>query len=285
MYKVVNNYTLSNDISIPCIGAGTWKYKDEVAYNSVKSALKAGYTHIDTAAVYDNEVEVGKAIYDSKISREKLFITTKLWNTVTDYEGTIHAFKKSLENLGLDYIDLYLIHWPNPVDCRENEKWKKRDIDCYKAMEDLYKQGKIKAIGVSNFLPHHLEVILDNCSIIPMVNQIRLFPGHIDETTVEFCQKHNILLEAYSPLGEGALLDNEDLMRIVANYPNKTAAQVALRWSLQRGFLPLPKSANNVRLAQNIDIFNFVISDEDMHKLNEIDHKCRMASYPDTALF
>ena len=285
MYKVVNNYTLSNDISIPCIGAGTWKYKDEVAYNSVKSALKAGYNHIDTAAVYDNEVEVGKAIYDSKISREKLFITTKLWNTVTDYEGTIHAFKKSLDNLGLDYIDLYLIHWPNPVDCRENDKWKKRDIECYKAMEDLYKQGKIKAIGVSNFLSHHLEVILDNCSIIPMVNQIRLFPGHVDETTVEFCKKHNILLEAYSPLGEGALLDNEDLMRIVANYPNKTAAQVALRWSLQRGFLPLPKSASNVRQAQNIDIFDFEISDEDMHKLNEIDHKCRMASYPDTALF
>ena len=190
-----------------------------------------------------------------------------------------------MDNLGLDYIDLYLIHWPNPVDCRENDKWKKRDIDCYKAMEDLYKQGKIKAIGVSNFLPHHLEVILDNCSIIPMVNQIRLFPGHIDESTVEFCKKHNILLEAYSPLGEGALLDNKDLMRIVANYPNKTAAQVALRWSLQRGFLPLPKSANNVRQAQNIDIFDFVISDEDMQKLNEIDHKCRMASHPDTALF
>ena len=255
----MDNYLLSNGISIPCIGAGTWKYKGEAAYNAVKLALEAGYRHIDTALSYENEVEVGQAIYDSKINRNELFITTKLWNSVMDYEGTIRAVQESLENLGLDYIDLYLIHWPNPIECRENDKWKKRDIACYKAMEDIYKQGKIKAIGVSNFLSHHLEVLLGNCSIVPMVNQLRLFPGHVDEATVRFCKKHHILLEAYSPLGEGALLHNEDLMKIAVNYPHKTAAQVVLGWSLQRGFLPLPNFSDSVRLAQNMDVFDFVI--------------------------
>lgn len=200
----MERYQLNNGVEIPVLGFGTWKAQDgEEAYQAVLTALEAGYRHIDTAAVYKNEGSVGSAIKDSGIPREELFITTKLWNGNHTYEETQGAFARSLERLGLDYLDLYLIHWSNPKPLREQEAWKERNREVWRAMEDLYREGKIRAIGVSNFLPHHLEPLLETARILPAVNQIRLAPGVYQAETVDYCRKHNILLEAWGPSVKG----------------------------------------------------------------------------------
>lgn len=264
----MNKITLRNGVTIPCVGFGTWQVNDgEEAYNSVLHALRSGYTHIDTAAAYGNEESVGRAIKDSGIPREKLFITTKLWNDVRGYEETIEAFNESLKKLGLDYIDLYLIHWPNPVKYREN--YIEMNRVSYKAMEDLYKQGKIRAIGVSNFLVHHLEELMEACEIIPMVNQIRLFPGLRQDEVIEYCKKYDIKIEAYSPFGTGKIFDVEEL-KTLANKYNKSVAQICLRYSLEKGYIPLPKSVTPSRIESNIDIFDFSLDKEDLKLLDNL---------------
>lgn len=264
----MNKITLRNGVTIPCVGFGTWQVNDgDEAYNSVLHALRSGYTHIDTAAAYGNEESVGRAIKDSGIPREKLFITTKLWNDIRGYEETIEAFNESLKKLGLDYIDLYLIHWPNPVKYREN--YIEMNRVSYKAMEDLYKQGKIRAIGVSNFLVHHLEELMEACEIIPMVNQIRLFPGLRQDEVIEYCKKYDIKIEAYSPFGTGKIFDVEEL-KILANKYNKSVAQICLRYSLEKGYIPLPKSVTPSRIESNIDIFDFSLDKEDLKLLDNL---------------
>jgi len=193
----MREYLLNNGVGIPVLGFGTWKAQDgEEAYQATLAALKAGYRHIDTAAIYKNEESVGRAIKDSGIPREELFITTKLWNDIHTYEEAQEAFAASMERLGLDYLDLYLIHWPNPKPLRENDAWKKRNAEVWRAMEDLYNLGKIRAIGVSNFLPHHLEALLETARMTPAVNQIRLAPGVYQTEAINFCREHEILLEA-----------------------------------------------------------------------------------------
>lgn len=261
MKSLVDTYKLNDGNRIPCIGFGTWQSTGEEAYNAVLWALKAGYRHIDTAAVYGNEEMVGKAIKDSKIPREELYITTKLWNDVRGYEETKKAFNESLTKLGLDYVDLYLIHWPNPVKYRQNHL--EMNIESYKAMEDLVKEGKIKSIGVSNFLIHHLKDLMASTSIVPAVNQIKLHPGLLQEEVVEFCRANDILLEAYSPLGTGKVLEAKELVDLANKY-SKSVAQICIRYSLQKGFLPLPKSVNEGRIYTNADVFDFNLSDEDM---------------------
>ena len=264
MYKI----TLRNGVEIPCLGFGTWQVNDgDEAYNSVLHALKSGYTHIDTASAYGNEESVGRAIKDSGIPREKLFITTKLWNDVRGYDETIEAVNESLRKLGLDYIDLYLIHWPNPVKYRDN--YIEMNRISYKAMEDLYKQGKIRAIGVSNFLVHHLEELMETCEIIPMVNQIRLFPGLRQDEVIEYCKKHNIRIEAYSPFGTGKIFDVEELKTLTNKY-NKSVAQICLRYSLEKGYIPLPKSVTPSRIESNIDVFDFSLDKEDIELLDNL---------------
>lgn len=264
MYKI----TLRNGVEIPCLGFGTWQVNDgDEAYNSVLHALKRGYTHIDTASAYGNEESVGRAIKDSGIPREKLFITTKLWNDVRGYNETIDAVNESLRKLGLDYIDLYLIHWPNPVKYRDN--YIEMNRISYKAMEDLYKQGKIRAIGVSNFLVHHLEELMETCEIIPMVNQIRLFPGLRQDEVIEYCKKHNIRIEAYSPFGTGKIFDVEELKTLTNKY-NKSVAQICLRYSLEKGYIPLPKSVTPSRIESNIDVFDFALDKEDIELLDNL---------------
>lgn len=265
---------LRNGILIPTVGFGTWQAENgEEAYNSVINALSAGYTHIDTAAVYGNEESVGKAIKDSKIKREKLFITTKLWNNDRGYNETINAFQKSLTKLGLNYIDLYLIHWPNPVKYRSN--YKMMNAASWRAIEDLYKDGRIKAIGVSNFLVHHLEELKDTATIMPMVNQIKLHPGLIQNEVIEYCQKEDILIEAYSPLGTGRLLENETVVSLAKKY-GKSASNICVRYSLEKGYVPLVKSVHKERIVDNLNVFDFKLTKSDVDALDKVESESKL---------
>ena len=278
MKKLTDYYELSSGVKIPCIGFGTWQAADgEVAFKAVRDALKAGYRHIDTAAIYRNEESVGKAIKESGIPREEIFVTTKLWNKCRSYELTYSAFERSISKLGLDYVDLYLIHWPaSPA---EYENFNEINLDAWKAMTELYKAGKIKAIGVSNFLPHHLEALMKT-EIAPMVNQIEFHPGYMQTEAVKYCKEHGIVVEAWSPLGSGRVLTDERLVKIAEKY-GKSVAQICIRWCLQNGTLPLPKSVTPERIASNADVFDFEISAEDMAYINSFETFGESGFHPD----
>lgn len=268
MKEFQKTYTLSNGVQIPKIGFGTWQIKNGgEAYYSVSLALKNGYKHIDTALAYGNEESVGRAIKDSNIPREEIFVTTKLPAEIKTYKEAEEAFLKSLNNLGLDYIDLYLIHAPWP--------WSEMGKDCsvgnrevYKILEKYYKLGKIKAIGVSNFSPKDLENIIETCEVIPHVNQIGYFIGMDQSETIEYCKTKNIFIEAYSPLGIGYLLKNEDIEKIAIEYL-VSPAQICLRYLLQKGVVALPKSIHENRIIQNTEL-DFEIQKEDMDFLDTI---------------
>ncbi|OTN77146.1 oxidoreductase, aldo/keto reductase [Enterococcus sp. 8G7_MSG3316] len=279
----MNSYTLSNNVTIPELGFGTWQTPNgEVAVDSVKKALAAGYRHIDTAQGYKNEASVGQAIKESGIPREEIFLTTKLWNGNHSYDLVMSSFEESLEKLQTDYVDLFLIHWPNPVAFREN--WQTANAESWRAFEELYQAGKIKAIGVSNFLPHHLEELKKTATVFPMVNQIFLAPGELQPEVVQYCQDHNVLLEAYSPLGTGKIFDVPEMKELAAKY-DKTIAQIALRWSLQHGFLPLPKSVTPSRIEENLAVFDFELSADDIETIDQLDGVVGKASNPDTTGF
>lgn len=283
MNTISNNYQLSNGQTIPVIGFGTWQAPDGVvAEKAVTDALAAGYRHIDTAAIYKNEASVGRAIKNSGIRREDLFITTKLWNDCHTFEKATEAIDDSLDRLGIDYIDLYLIHWPNPLEIRG--EYGKYNAESWRAMEAAVKAGKIKSIGVSNFRPHHLKELLKTAKVKPVVNQIFLNPSDHQSEVVEFCQEHDILLEAYSPLGTGEILTLSELNDIAKRY-KKTSAQVVLRWSLQKGFLPLPKSVTKERIKENLAIFDFELSKSDMKLLDQLEGKAGFAKDPDNVSF
>lgn len=268
MKSLTDTFTLHNGYSIPCVGFGTWQTPDgETAVQAVKSAIENGYRHIDTAAVYQNEVGVGQGIIASGVDRKELFVTSKVWNTERGYEKTIAAFHQTLSDLQLDYLDLYLIHWP--AIAKQHDNWEQLNAETWRAMEDLYKAGKIKAIGVSNFLPHHLESLLQQCTITPMVNQIEFHPGYMQKETVDYCQQHRILVEAWSPLGNGKLLSHPLLQEIAQKY-DKSVAQLCIRWVLQHHLLPLPKSVTPERIKQNADVFSFDISADDMNKIDNM---------------
>ena len=277
------NYTLNNGLEIPGVGFGTWQTPDgEVAELSVLTALKAGYTHIDTAAAYKNEESVGRAIKKSGLNREDLYITTKLANPSHTYEDAQQSIKDSLEKLDLDYIDLYLIHWPNPVTSRH--EWKKRNADSWRAMEEAVDAGLIKSIGVSNFHPHHIDALLETARIKPAVNQILLNPSDMQEELVRYNKKHDILSEAYSPLGTGKIFEVESLKDLASKY-NKTVAQVVIRWSLHHGFLPLPKSVTPERIVSNFDVYDFELSPEDIALIDGLKGTAGSAIDPDTTNF
>ena len=284
MRSVQDTYTLSNGVQIPCVGFGTWQTPDgEVAVSSVKAALQAGYRHIDTAAAYDNEGSVGQAIRESGIDRKQIFVTSKLFNPEHGYEKTMRAFDRTMKELGFDYLDLYLIHWPNPIYFRNN--WEEANAGSWKAFEELYEAGRIRAIGVSNFRSHHIQALLKTARIKPMVDQIRLCPGDVHEETVDYCRKQGILLEAYSPLGVGRIMDVPQIKEIAQRH-GKSAAQVSLRWSLQMGFLPLPKSVTPERIRQNAELFDFTLSDAEMAAIAGVEKGCcGMAKDPDTTSF
>ncbi|MDR2833876.1 MAG: aldo/keto reductase [Streptococcaceae bacterium] len=263
----METYTLSNGVKIPTVGFGTWQAENgEQAKNSVLEALKAGYRHIDTASAYKNEESVGKAIRESGIPREEIFVTTKLGSRFHSYELAKVAIKESLERLGLDYLDLYLIHWPNPIALRDN-LWQEANAGTWQAMEEAYNEGKIRAIGISNFRKHHIEELMKTAKITPQVNQIFLNPSDQQEELVAYSTQLGMICEAYSPLGLGRIFEIKELADLAEKY-NKSVAQLVLRWSLQKGFLPLPKSVTPERIAENIQLFDFEITPEDMEYIS-----------------
>jgi diketogulonate reductase-like aldo/keto reductase len=283
MKSLTDCYKLNNGGEIPCVGFGTWQTPDgAVAVSSVKAAIGAGYRHIDTATIYGNEESIGAAIRQGGVPRKELFITTKLWNDDHGYESTLRAFDLSMKKLGLDYLDLYLIHWPNPVQFRKN--WAEANAGTWKAFEELYGAGKIRAIGVSNFHGRHIDALLKTASIAPMINQIRLCPGDTQDAVVDYCRGKNILLEAYSPLGAGEIFKSPE-MRAFAEKYKRTIAQVCIRWSLQRGFLPLPKSVTPERILENTKVFDFDLLPEDIKAIADLKGVAGTAHNPDETDF
>lgn len=278
-----DTYTLNNGVKIPIIGFGTWQTPDgDIAKHAVEVALNAGYRHIDTAAAYGNEKSVGQAIKNSGINRHDLFITTKLWNADHGYKSASAAIDRSLQNLKVDYLDLYLIHWPNPVDMRDH--WAEANAESWRAMEEAVQAGKIRAIGVSNFRKRHLDELLKTAEIKPVVNQIMLNPSDLQPDVVKVNNELKLLSEAYSPLGTGGLLGNETVNEI-ASEVGKSPAQVLIRWSLEHGFLPLPKSVHDKYIRANAEVFDFNLSSEQMNKLDSLHGVSGLATDPDTASF
>lgn len=278
MEKITDFFTLQNGYSIPCVGYGTWQIPDgDTAFQAVKSAIDAGYRHIDAAAAYGNEVSVGQGIKESGIAREDLFITSKVWNTERGYKKTLAAFEKTLTNLHLDYLDLYLIHWP--ASASRFSDWEHHNLETWRAMIELYRSGRVRAIGVSNFEPHHLAALLET-EVGPMVNQIEFHPGQMQEKTTAFCREKDILVEAWSPLGTGCMLNNRQLQSMAQKY-KKTVAQLCIRWCLQNGVLPLPKSVTPERIVENTQVFDFMITEEDMAVINGISYFGGSGLHPD----
>jgi len=278
-----DTYRLANGVEIPCLGFGTWQTPDgATAVESVRCAIDAGYTHIDTAQAYGNEASVGKAIRLSGVPRKDLFITTKLWNTNHSYDLTLRSFDESMDRLGLDYLDLFLIHWPNPIAFRD--RWQEANAESWKAMEELVEAGRIRAIGISNFFPRHIEALLKTAKIAPHVNQMRLCPGDPQDDVVAYCREHQMAVEAYSPLGTGRIFDVPEMQALAAKY-GRSIAQICIRWSLQMGFLPLPKSVTPSRIRENLQVFDFELSEEDVKLIAGLKGCVGFASDPDTRTF
>lgn len=253
---------LSNGVKMPNLAFGTFKVNEGDDVQVILDAIEAGYRHFDTAAFYNTEEALGKAIKKSGIPREEFFVTTKVWKTCMGYEGAKKSFEESLEKLDMDYVDLLLIHWPRPD---EKSDWKKLDIETWKAFEEIYKEGRAKAIGVSNFLNHHMQNILDNCEVVPMVNQIEFHPGYIQKDVVDFDKEHGIVVEAWSPLGRERVFKDELLNKLAQKY-GKSVAQICLAFAIQMDVVPLPKSSSVERMKQNMDI-DFELEEEDFEKI------------------
>lgn len=283
MKALSDSYTLSNGVEIPCIGFGTWQAENgDVAESSVLSAIQQGYRHIDTAQGYGNEESVGVAVKKSGVARKDIFITSKLANGEHGYDKTMTAFEQTMKKLDMDYIDLFLIHWPNPVAFRDN--WQQANAETWKAFEELYDAGRIRAIGVSNFRPHHLDALLETARIAPMVNQIRLCPGETQDEVVDYCRAKGMLLEAYSPLGEGQVFKVPEIQAMAEKY-GRSVAQICIRWSLQRGYLPLPKSVTPERIKSNADVFDFELEAAYVQLLAGLKGVAGYAADPDTITF
>jgi len=275
-------YTLSNGVKIPCIGIGTYQAQGEEAVAPLTLAIHEGYRLIDTAAAYLTEPVVAKAIKKCDVPREDLFITSKLRNACHGYQATKEAFELTLEQLELDYLDLYLIHWPNPVQYRPI--WQEATKGTWRAFEELYKEGRIRAIGVSNFMPRHIEMLMEGAKILPMVDQLKLCPGVTQPEIVQYCKENGIVIEAYSPFGTGSVFASSEIQALCSKY-KKTAGQIFLRWSMQMGFIPLPKSVTPARIRENLEVFDFDLEEDDVLLISGLKDCCEPAVDPDTISF
>ncbi|MCG2460927.1 aldo/keto reductase [Flavobacteriaceae bacterium F89] len=278
MHKISDikgTFTLRNGVDMPYLGLGVFQSKDgfEVA-NAVKWALETGYRHIDTASVYNNEKGVGRGIRESEVNRKDVFLVSKVWNSDQGYESTLKAFDASLRRLQTDYLDLYLVHWP--VLGKYKETWR--------ALEYLYNEGRVRAIGVSNFLKHHLQDLIPDSNIVPMVNQMEFHPYLVQQELIDFCSENTIQYEAWSPLMQGNIFDLEPIRNLAKQY-KKTVAQIVLRWDLQHGVVTIPKSVRRDRIIANADIFDFELSQKDMVLLKGMDRGKRFGADPDNFNF
>lgn len=265
---------LSNGVKIPNIGFGTYKLGNHnESIEAVKYAIETGYRHIDTASFYGNEEAVGIGIKESKINREEIFLTTKLWNDSHGYDKTIKSFNESINRLGVEYVDLYLVHWPN-----------KLNLETWKAFEDLYEQGKVKAIGVCNFKEGHIEELSKSAKIMPMVNQIEIHPYRSQKNMIYYCKEKNIKVVAWSPIMRGKIFSDEKMLYLSKKY-NKSIPQITLRWHLQNGVIPIPKSSNIERIKENLNIFDFEISKEDMKLIDKLNKNENVSIVPENTTY
>ncbi|WP_238885981.1 aldo/keto reductase [Clostridium sp. YIM B02551] len=267
---------LNNDVIIPQIGFGTFKIPDGIqTLEAVREALDFRYRHVDTAAVYENEASVGVAVKESGLKREEIFITSKLWVSDFGYDEALKAFEKTMNKLKLDYLDLYLLHWPRAYEVNKNT---------WKALERLYDEKVIKSIGVSNFKVHHLEELLKNANIVPAINQVELHPTFQPIDIIAFCKKYDIKIEAYYPFAHGETI-NDERLKVLASKYNKSVAQLVLRWHLEKGYIPLPKSTNKEHIQSNLNIFDFAVSNEDIEFIDKLNTGVRRGVDPDKTPF
>ena len=268
-------FELHNGVLMPYFGLGVFLVDDgDEVTKAVNDALSVGYIHIDTASLYGNERGIGQAVASSGIPRKEIFVTSKVWNSDQGYDSTLRAFEKSMKLLGFDYLDLYLVHWPV----------KGKYIQTWKALERLYAEGRVRAIGVSNFLRHHLEDLLPHCETVPMVNQMEFHPRLVQQPLIDFCSSHKIQYEAWSPLMQGKIFTVRELHLIAAKY-RKNVAQLVLRWNLQKGVITIPKSVHRERIISNAQIFDFEITTEDMLAIDSLDNHERVGADPDNFNF
>ena len=267
--------TLNDGIQIPQLGLGVWQLSDDQAYASSKAALAAGYRHIDTAKIYGNEAGVGRAVADSELARDEIFVTTKLWNAEQGYDNTLHAFEQSMKLLGLERLDLYLIHWPLPK--------KAAFVDTWRAMIRLKEEGRIRSIGVCNFNIDHLQHLIDESGVVPSVNQIEIHPDFVQQELIEFSHGLGIHTQSWSPLGQGGELLNNPTLKTVADRLGKSVAQVILRWHVECGHIVIPRSSNAERIAANIDVFDFKLDKAALEAINTLPDTGRLG--PDPATF
>ena len=284
MFEAFNDkFELSNGVHMPCLGFGTWQIpNDSTLENAISSAIQLGYRQFDTAQIYNNASSIGHAIQHSGISREEFFITSKVWTSNRSYDGVMESFRDTIEHLHTTYLDLLLIHWPAAQG--EAMVWQSQNAGTWRALEELYDKGRVRAIGVSNFLPHHLVPLLARARIKPMVNQLELHPGYPQFSAVNFCFSHGIAVQAWSPMGRGLLLQHPLLKELARKYQVSTG-QIALRWSLQHGLLPIAKALDVIHQKQNLDLFSFDIDTDDMMKLDNMPKTAFSGLHPDTVTF
>lgn len=260
----MEHYILNNGVEIPAVAFGTYKAADGKSADVIRTAIEAGYRYFDTASFYGTETYLAEAVRESGISRDEIFIASKLWKTEMGYDNVKKAFGRTLENLETDYLDLYLIHWPLPEP--GYKEWKQLDKETWRAMEELYQEGKIRAIGLSNFLPHHIENILEDCTVRPAVDQIEYHPGYSQEAAVQYCKERDILVQAWSPIGRQRVL-TEPLVQELAEKYGVSPARICLKFAVQRGIIPLPKSSSMERMKENLDLYSFELEQEDIWRL------------------
>ena len=281
MENLSSTRTLANGVKIPCIGYGTWQTPGgDVARDSVKKALELGYRHVDTATVYGNEASVGEGIRLSGVKREDVFLTTKQWTNERGFENTVAAAERALKTIGVDYLDLYLVHWPAVE--KLSPDWAAINAETWRGFEKLYKDGKVRAIGVSNFMPAQLAALKERAEVQPMVDQVEFHPGYIQRNVLDYCRENGIVVEAWSPLGSGRLLADPLVNEIGAAH-GKSAAQTCVRYALQHGIVPLPKSVTPERIAANADVFDFALTDAEMAALDAMPETGYSGYHPDDA--